>query len=187
MLKKIYRPAYLTILLINLLTALLVPLKQTNFTGQLADYRLMIWAWALISGGLLLLQMAFYAESWNISFGRRLFPGFLFLCLLLTLLCPYAPQSNRFFTAMHLLFALLFFLGVSGYFWILLVRLHFYDFKQARQIAHLYQITCLLCTLLYLEALSITASFELLYTCGLATCVAKMGSALPGKAQHSTK
>lgn len=171
---RIFQIETAVILSINLLLLLQFPLTKTNFTGMLHTNPIPVIIWSSISL-LLLHQLIFLSFKLYLNCKIVLFYSLIleFFCII-TLLLPYSPENYPLSSGLHLVFAGLFFFGITFFYLNLLFHFSLRFPKKASKIGSFYLTVCFICGLVYMGYYSINGLFEIIYTSGLAISVYKL-------------
>lgn len=155
-------------LFLNLMFLFFVPLTETNFTGITQNYPVLVFLWSFISTGIILTTLVQCAVLLPFHLPKvKLWSLRIFGFLIMTMLCPYDLRLSGFLSAIHLIFAYLFFFTISGLFLFLLTQMQFYYPVHYYRIRNFYLILSLLCGLIFMVSMSINGLFEVIYTLNL--------------------
>lgn len=170
--RSLYQWETMLILAVNLALAFQFPLTQVNFTGIMHESPVPVLLWACISSLGILHQLNILAKKVFISQKRIVLISIIIeLFCFLTLVTPYAPETNALSSSLHLIFAGFFFFGISFYFLFLLFHFSLINPKKAEQIHKFYILICFISGIIYMAFLSINGLFEVVYTSGLAISI----------------
>ena len=168
---RIFLVEMILILSINFFLSIQFPLTQINFTGMLHNHPFPVIIWSCCSV-LLLHQLIFLSEKLHIKRNVSIIYSIaLEIVCIATLLFPYSPENMPLSSSLHLIFAGIFFFGITFFYLYILFQFSLRLPAKTAKIGNFYLTVCFLCGLIYMGYYSINGLFEVVYTSGLAISV----------------